>query len=85
MTPPPSPSSSVLTPPLPDPDAQIKPARLVPTSSVACRVCHGYHTTRAHRRGFFQKFILHHLGYFPWKCIDCSHRFLIRDRGRTPG
>ena len=65
----------------PDPDIQIKPDRLAPMSAVACPECAGYHTSRAHRRTFFQKVILFHLGYYPWKCIDCSSRFFSKDRG----
>jgi DNA-directed RNA polymerase subunit RPC12/RpoP len=50
-------------------------------SAVACPECAGYHTSRAYRRTFFQKVILFHLGYYPWKCIDCSSRFFSKDRG----
>jgi DNA-directed RNA polymerase subunit RPC12/RpoP len=77
------PSESFYTAARPDPAIKIKPDRLAKFSSVACPRCRGYHTTRAHRRSFFQKFVLFRLGYFPWKCIDCNHRFFSQDRGHN--
>ena len=65
----------------PDSAVNIKPDRLVRMSSVACPECASYHTARAHRRTFFQKVVLFHLGYFPWKCIDCASRFFSTERG----
>ena len=79
----PSQTPSVYTESRPDPAIKIKPDRLARFSSVACPRCRSYHTTRAHRRSFFQKIVLFRLGYFPWKCIDCAHRFLSKDRGHN--
>lgn len=77
----PSESPSIFSPGRRDPAIEIKPERLAPISSVDCPECRGHHTTRCHRRTFFQKAILYRLGYYPWKCIDCSYRFLSKDRG----
>ena len=77
----PSESPSSVAPVRPDPAIDIEPERLAPFSAVACPQCHGYHTTRAHRRTFLQKVVFVRLGYYPWKCVDCSHRFLSNDRG----
>src|SRR5215471_637098 len=52
-------------------------------STVGCPRCGGFRTTRAHRRSFFEKAVLFRFGYFPWKCIDCSRRFVAKDRGRN--
>jgi DNA-directed RNA polymerase subunit RPC12/RpoP len=60
-----------------DPAIKIKPHM----SSVACPECAGYHTSRVHRRTFFQRVVLFHLGYYPWRCIDCSNRFFSKERG----
>jgi len=65
----------------PDPGIRIKPDRVAHISSVVCPECAGYHTARSHRRTFFQKVILFRLGYYPWKCIDCSSRFFSKERG----
>lgn len=78
----PSESPSIFTPVQPDPTIKIEPDRRSPISAIACPQCHGYHTARSRRRTFFQKVIFSRLGYYPWKCIDCSRRFLSRDRGR---
>jgi hypothetical protein len=79
----PSGSASIFTSVRPDPAIKIEPDRLAPLSAIACPQCRGYHTTRAHRRTFFQKVVFTRLGYYPWKCIDCSHRFLSKNRGRS--
>ena len=76
-----SPNSSYYSEARQEPGIRIKSQRLALMSSVACPGCAGYNTTRAHRRSFFQKVILFHLGYYPWKCIDCASRFFSKERG----
>jgi hypothetical protein len=36
---------------------------------------------RATRKNFFQRVILLRLGLHPWRCLDCTYRFLSKDRG----
>jgi hypothetical protein len=50
-----------------------------------CRHCNSSHTTRTRRKTFFLRAILR-FNLHPWKCHDCSHRFLSKNRGlRKPG
>ncbi len=54
------------------------------TSDIApcCPRCGGARTTRIKRRGWMQKFVLHHFGLFPWECTGCRRVFLFKYRGR---
>jgi hypothetical protein len=50
-------------------------------SQICCKRCYSLRTVRTTRKNFFQKVILLRLGLHPWKCLDCSLRFLSKDRG----
>jgi len=59
----------------------VEPRRPASFSAVVCKRCGNYRTVRAHRRSLLQRTFWVRLGYFPWKCLDCSHRFMSKDRG----
>jgi len=37
--------------------------------------------TRFHREGFLEERVLVHFGLFPWGCMICKRRLLMRTRG----
>jgi len=37
--------------------------------------------TRFHREGFLEERVLVHFGYFPWGCMICKRRLLMKARG----
>jgi hypothetical protein len=49
---------------------------------ITCKDCHSTNTARSTRKTFLERVILKGLGFHPWKCLTCKHRFYTRQRGR---
>jgi len=47
---------------------------------VYCPKCNHDCISRSQRRGIFESKIYSLFGYFPWHCIACDRRFLLRLR-----
>jgi len=53
-------------------------------NQVICLKCGGGIAIRINRSGFFQRKVLIHFGYYPWKCGACGRVFFVRRRGDRP-
>jgi len=47
-----------------------------------CQVCGSDEMRRVLRQGFLQQNIYPLFGYFPWRCLKCGTRVIIRKRHR---
>jgi hypothetical protein len=46
-----------------------------------CPKCSSFNVSRSERKRFMEKRFYAFFGYFPWKCLSCRERFLLKDRG----
>ncbi|ADV84716.1 hypothetical protein AciPR4_3967 [Terriglobus saanensis SP1PR4] len=46
-----------------------------------CPTCNSFNISRSERKSLFEKRFYSFFGYFPWKCLSCRERFLMKDRG----
>lgn len=51
----------------------------------ACPKCEALQARRVKQDGFFQKFILQRLGFYPWECRFCKATFVLKNRGHRKG
>ncbi len=49
---------------------------------ILCKVCGNDEMRRVLRHGFFQQNIYSLFGYFPWRCLKCGTRVMLRMRHR---
>ena len=47
-----------------------------------CKKCKSENTHRKTRRTLVDRFFMSLLGYYPWECEMCWHRFYAKSRGR---
>jgi DNA-directed RNA polymerase subunit RPC12/RpoP len=59
-------------------DAEISPAK----ERIQCRMCGSEEVRRAFRRGYLQLNIFPLFGYYPWRCMTCGTRMMLRKRHR---
>ena len=50
---------------------------------VYCQVCGSHKVRRIFRKGYMQKKIYPVFGYFPWRCLSCGKRVMLRKRHRN--
>jgi len=46
-----------------------------------CPKCSSFNISRSERKSFLEKHFYTFFGFFPWKCLSCRARFMMRDRG----
>ncbi len=46
-----------------------------------CPKCSSFNISRSERKSFLEKHFYTFFGRFPWKCLSCRERFLMKDRG----
>jgi hypothetical protein len=51
----------------------------------SCIWCGSKGLRRVHRTGFLRRRILPLFGFYPWECMSCRRKSLIRDDGRRDG
>ncbi|MGD0345181.1 MAG: hypothetical protein ABSA85_00410 [Terracidiphilus sp.] len=49
---------------------------------IQCRMCGSAEMRRAFRHGFLQLSFYPLFGYFPWRCMTCGTRVMLRKRHR---
>ncbi len=47
---------------------------------IYCRQCSSDRIFRVFRKGFMEERIYSRFGYFPWRCLSCGSRVLLRRR-----
>lgn len=50
---------------------------------VHCQKCDSDKVCRVFRKGFFQEKICPLFGYYPWRCMRCGLRVMLRKRDRA--
>jgi len=50
---------------------------------VHCRECGGDKVYRVFRKGYFQEKVYPLFGYYPWRCMRCGVRVMLRKRDRV--
>lgn len=46
-----------------------------------CFWCGSTHFRRVNRKGILQQYVLSLLGWYPWECVNCRRKTLIRKSG----
>ena len=49
-----------------------------------CDRCSGKFFRRLNRKGFMERTVLPHLGFFPWECALCRRKVVLRTDGFKP-
>jgi DNA-directed RNA polymerase subunit RPC12/RpoP len=50
---------------------------------VFCQECGSDRVVRVHRKGYMQEKIYPMFGYYPWRCMRCGWRVMLRKRHRS--
>ncbi len=48
-----------------------------------CFWCGSTRFRRVNRSGFLQRYVLSALGWFPWECVMCRRKTLVRKSGQV--
>jgi hypothetical protein len=46
----------------------------------ACPHCRSLETSRSHRHGSVERYLLRAIGVLPYRCLDCDARFYVFSR-----